>query len=444
MKNGVRYIILIFLALIFVDETSGQNNSLSSYVLNKDVTTNSLSQSSLSTNVVTTIEQDGNGMMWFGTRRGLNSYDSYGFEEYNQEDGIINATITDIRSVGDTLFIGTEKGLCIYDTKRKKASNFFAETDSLVIPDNYIYYISKPIGGKVIFCTKGGTSLYNLKTKEFEIPQIDNYSSDYEVRSIEYVDYDDTWVVATSNGMVVYQEENQSLRHFNYFGNYENTLPSNDLKCLCKVSTEKVFIGTSNGVCMLDARNRVVKRIDLNALTKNKSLKLDISNIIPFTEKEVMISTYTNGIYIYNYHDNTAIHISKFNKTNPLSDNYIYDIYKDEQGSVWVATFTGLNHFENNLAKFSTVSIYGNGSQLSINCFLEMNDDNILVGTESGIKAFNINDKSITDFKTYFNSKENHFDSLYVYNFYMDEDGLIWVGTRNAGLYVYDVKKSHE
>lgn len=441
MKNGVRYIILIFLALIFVDETSGQNNSLSSYVLNKDVTTNSLSQSSLSTNVVTTIEQDGNGMMWFGTRRGLNSYDSYGFEEYNQEDGIINATITDIRSVGDTLFIGTEKGLCIYDTKRKKASNFFAETDSLVIPDNYIYYISKPIGGKVIFCTKGGTSLYNLKTKEFEIPQIDNYSSDYEVRSIEYVDYDDTWVVATSNGMVVYQEENQSLRHFNYFGNYENTLPSNDLKCLCKVSTEKVFIGTSNGVCMLDARNRVVKRIDLNALTKNKSLKLDVSNIIPFTEKEVMISTYTNGIYIYNYHDNTAIHISKFNKTNPLSDNYIYDIYKDEQGSVWVATFTGLNHFENNLAKFSTVSIYGNGSQLSINCFLEMNDDNILVGTESGIKAFNINDKSITDFKTYFNSKENHFDSLYVYNFYMDEDSLIWVGTRNAGLYVYDIKK---
>ena len=112
MTNKVKYIILIFLLLI-IGDMSAQNNSLSSYVLNKDVATNKVSQSYLSTNVVTAIEQDKNGMMWFGTKRGLNSYDSYSFEEYNQTDGIINATITDIRSVGDTLIVGTEKGLCI-------------------------------------------------------------------------------------------------------------------------------------------------------------------------------------------------------------------------------------------------------------------------------------------------------------------------------------------
>lgn len=441
MINNVKHIILIFMVLIFVNESSGQNNSLSSYVLNKDISTNSATKSYLSTNVVTAIDQDKNGMMWFGTRRGLNSYDSYNFEEYNQTDGIINATITDIRSVGDTLFVGTEKGLCIYDIRNKKTTNFFAETDSLAIPDNHIFYITKPINGKVIVCTKGGTSVYDLRTKKFEIPKINNYFPDYEVRSIEYVDCNDSWFVATSNGLVVYQDDNQSLRHYNYIGNYDNTLPNNDLKCMCKISDEMIFIGTSNGVCVLDARNRNIKRIDLNALTRNKSLKLDISNIIPFTDKEVMISTYTNGLYVYNYQDNTAMHISKFNKVNALSENYIYDIYKDEQGTVWVATFTGLNRFENNLAKFSTVSIYENGSMLSINSFLEMQDNNILVGTESGIKVFNVNDKSITDFKTFFNSKENYFESLYVYNFYLDEeDGCIWVGTRNNGLYIYDIK----
>lgn len=440
MTNKVNYIILIFLAFI-IGELSAQNNSLSSYVLNKDIATNKVSQSYLSTNVVTAIEQDKNGMMWFGTKRGLNSYDSYGFEEYNQTDGIINATITDIRSIGDTLFVGTEKGLCIYDIKNKKSTNFFAETDSLVIPDNHIFYISQPINGKVVVCTKGGTSVYDLKAKKFEIPKINNYFPDYEVRSIEYIACNDSWFVATSNGLVVYQDDNQSLRHYNYIGNYDNTLPNNDLKCMCKISDEMIFIGTSNGVCVLDARNRDIKRIDLNALTRNKSLKLDISNIIPFTDNEVMISTYTNGLYIYNYQENTAMHISKFNKVNALSENYIYDIYKDEQGTVWVATFTGLNRFENNLAKFSTVSIYENGSMLSINSFLEMQDNNILVGTESGIKVFNVNDKSITDFKTFFNSKENYFESLYVYNFYLDEeDSCIWVGTRNNGLYIYDIK----
>ncbi len=440
MTNKVNYIILFFLALI-IGDLSAQNNSLSSYVLNKDIATNKVSQSYLSTNVVTAIEQDKNGMMWFGTKRGLNSYDSYSFEEYNQTDGIINATITDIRSVGDTLFVGTEKGLCIYDIKNKKATNFFAETDSLIIPDNHIFHISKPINGKVVICTKGGTSVYDLGLKTFEIPKINNYFPDYEVRYIEHVDHDGSWLVATSNGLVIYHDDNQSLRHLNYFGNYETSLPDNDLKCMCKISDELVFIGTSNGICVFDAKNRNIKRIDLNALTRNKSLKLDVSNIIPFSDNEVMIATYTNGLYVYNYQDNTAMHISKFNKLNAISENYIYDIYKDEQGSVWIATFTDLNRFENNLAKFSTVSIYENGSMLSINCFLEMQNNNILVGTESGIKVFNVDDKSITDFNTYFNSKENHFESLYVYNFYMDEDSCLWVGTRNNGLFIYDIKK---
>ena len=153
-----------------------------------------------------------------------------------------------------------------------------------------------------------------------------------------------------------------------------------------------------------------------------------------------MISTYTNGLYIYNYQDNTASHISKFNTLHPISENYIYDIYKDDQGNIWVATFTGLNRFENNLAKFSTVSIFENCSMLSINYFLEMQDDNILIGTGSGIKVFNINDKSIVDFKTFFNSKDDYFESLYVYSFYHDKDNRIWVGTRNSGLYIYDIE----
>lgn len=205
MTNRVNYIILIFLALV-IGDLSAQNNSLSSYVLNKDIANNKVSQSYLSTNVVTAIEQDKNGMMWFGTKRGLNSYDSYNFEEYNQTDGIINATITDIRSVGDTLFVGTEKGLCIYDVKNKKATNFFAETDSLIIPDNHIYHISKPVNGKVVICTKGGTSVYELGTKTFEIPKINNYFPDYEVRHIEYVEHDESWLVATSNGLVIYRD----------------------------------------------------------------------------------------------------------------------------------------------------------------------------------------------------------------------------------------------
>lgn len=439
MKKKIRYIVAS-LILILTFDISGQDAGLtSSYVLNKNIATNTFS-SNLSSNIVTSIDQDENGMMWFGTKRGLNSYDSYSFEEYNQMDGIINATITDIRSVGDTLFIGTEKGLCIYDVKNKCATNFFAETDSLVIANNHIFYISKPINGKIHICTKGGTSIYNLRTKEFNIPKINNYFPKYEVHHIEYIPYDDSWLIATSDGLVIYQDDKQTLRHLYSIKDVVNTLPDNNLRCMFKADEKSVFIGTSDGLCVYDVETNDIRRIDLNSLIDNRSPKLDVSNIIRLDDDELMISTYTNGIYVYNYLENTAVHISKFDKKDAISENYIFDIFKDEQGQIWIATFTGLNRFENNLAKFSTISIYENGSMQSINYFLEMNDGNILVGTESGIKVFNVNDESVVDFKTFFNSKENYFESIYVYSFYLDKDSCLWVGTRNSGLYLYDIK----
>ena len=192
MSTKIKNILFVLFIILFSD-LYGEKNSMSSYVLNKDIATSNFSNSYLSSNIVTAIAQDNNGMMWFGTKLGLNSFDSYNFEEYNQIDGIINATITDIQLVGDTLFVGTEKGLCIYDINNKVVTNYFAETDSLILPNNHIYSISEPINNKVTICTKGGTSVFDLKTRKFYIPKINNYFPDYEVRCVEYMEYDDSW-----------------------------------------------------------------------------------------------------------------------------------------------------------------------------------------------------------------------------------------------------------
>ena len=436
MVKHIAFLIVVILS--FTDEAMGQSDALASYYLDKNVGNMNSSKIHLSTSIVTAISQDDNGMMWFGTKSGLNSYDSYSFEEYNQADGIINAAITDIRPVGDTLFIGTERGLCIYDMKNKKTTNYFTETDSIILPDNYIYYISEPVNGRVTICTKKGTTVYDLKTKDFYVPKINNYFPDYEVRSIKYMQEYDIWWIATSNGLVSYQDHNQSVRHYYCIKDIKNTLSDDDIRCL-HVVDDKLFVGTADGITLFDIAGREVERIDLNILTNYYSSRIDVSRIISFSDDEIMISTYSDGLYIYNYKDRTAIHISKFDRRYAISENYIYDIFKDDNGTVWVATFSGLNRFENNLAKFHTISIFEKGLVLSITYFLELQNDNILVGTESGVKVFNANDESIKDFRTFFNAKKDYFESLYVYSFYLHSDSMLWVGTRNNGLYIYDI-----
>lgn len=439
MTGNLKYCLLILLSLFALTKTAAQNNTLSSYVVNKKFATN-VSSSRLSSNVVTAIAQDENGMMWFGTKRGLNSFDSYNFEEYNQFDDIINATITDILPVGDTLFIGTERGLCIYDTKNRKATNFFSSEEMSVLPDNHIYNIGKPVNGRVTICTKSGTSVYDLKKKTFYIPKVSGYFPEYEVRDIMYIDYDGSWRLATSNGLVSYHEENHSISHYYYIKDVQNSLPDNSLRCMHKISDSVIFVGTSNGLCKFNAIDNEIKRINLNELTSYKSSRIDISKIISFNDEEIMISTYTDGLYIYNIENEDVTYISKFAFNKAISDNYVFDIYKDQNGSVWVATFTDLNRIENKLANFSTITIPNKNTTLSINYFLEMPDNKILVGTDSGIKIFNIEDLSITDFQSYFNSKEDYFESLYVYSFFLDKEQYLWVGTRSNGAYVYDIK----
>src|SRR5881397_3767656 len=73
----------------------------------------------LSNNAVTSIYQDHNGFMWFGTYDGLNRYDGYNFRVFRN-------IIGDTTSLGDNhvstiegdinhnLWIGCEKGVFIY------------------------------------------------------------------------------------------------------------------------------------------------------------------------------------------------------------------------------------------------------------------------------------------------------------------------------------------
>src|SRR3954465_8238761 len=77
-------------------------------------------QQGLSNNSVQCIYQDHNGLMWFGTYDGLNSYDGYGFRVFRN-------TINDTGSIphnyiyaihedrNNNLWVGTGQGVAVYN-----------------------------------------------------------------------------------------------------------------------------------------------------------------------------------------------------------------------------------------------------------------------------------------------------------------------------------------
>ena len=111
MKFELKYLLLFVLFLPF--SVKGQNNPKLAF--QKLTTSHGLSHST-----VYAITQDHKGFMWFGTREGLNRYDSYKIKTYYADkhgsNGLTSNHITALESgLGDTLLIGTANGLHLYD-----------------------------------------------------------------------------------------------------------------------------------------------------------------------------------------------------------------------------------------------------------------------------------------------------------------------------------------
>ena len=93
----------------------------------------------LSSNTVRALLQDRKGFVWLGTSRGLNRYDGHRIVQLYQTRAL---SVTAMAECGDTLWVGTDNGLFLYDQR----------TDSI--------WKFKPKGKKV---TDGAMNVSDLK-----------------------------------------------------------------------------------------------------------------------------------------------------------------------------------------------------------------------------------------------------------------------------------------
>jgi ligand-binding sensor domain-containing protein len=92
----------------------------------------------LSSSRVQSIVQDSRGFMWFGTTKGLNRYDGYGFTVYRHRSGDStslagNDALTIYEDAQKTLWIGTPAGLSRYDREHDAFRNYLVAGDTVQV-----------------------------------------------------------------------------------------------------------------------------------------------------------------------------------------------------------------------------------------------------------------------------------------------------------------------
>src|SRR5690606_18766311 len=104
-------------------------------------------------NTVYAIAQDQKGCMWFGTREGLNRYDSDKIKNYYIPDSKLGGSANKISSLlwhHSLLYIGTDNGLYLYDAKTDRLQ------ESRVFPDKPIILFLYEQRGDIYIGTVAG------------------------------------------------------------------------------------------------------------------------------------------------------------------------------------------------------------------------------------------------------------------------------------------------
>ena len=406
-----------------------------SYKFKNLSTANGLSQST-----VIAIHQDVLGQMWLGTRDGLNKYDGHNFILFKNDPldslSISNNDILSIEESKDgNIWVGTYNGLNLYNPQKNTFKRFFHQNNKSSLSNNTIWCI-KEIKNEIWLGTSNGLTIYNKDTNNFKVI----YHSSQEATSLvnNYV----LSILETKNGDIfigtakglskLVSRKNDAFKFKNYsVFNKKTNLFIQDIK---EDEHGQLWIGTKNyGLVKFDVNSS--NSISLLNEAKYKDIGKDV-RALDFDHKGALwVGTYDGVVVIQTG--------EKIVRPRDISNlDKVKSVYTDKNGSVWIGTYyKGVNIWDISNSNFTNLNQNSIETALSFNAIGSMASDankNIYFGTEGGgITVFN----SLTRQTRFINKKNSvELNSDNIKSLYLAEDGLLWIGTFTDGMSCYNTK----
>ncbi|MDT0677899.1 two-component regulator propeller domain-containing protein [Autumnicola musiva] len=391
----------------------------------------------LSHSTVYDIAQDENGLMWFGTREGLNSFNGKEIQSfYHQEKdktSLINNQINTIEALSDGLYIGTFEGLDRFLPETHSfehiLNNSVGSVNSIIETNIHDIYAGTTKG--LFKITPEGKKYHYLKDKT--IVDIESFKSN-------------VYIIALNQSLLLINNFGEIIKK--YKPPVDSNPPSNPdsniytINCLFKDRWDNIWLGTSIGLFLFDPQEDTFQHIPIG--NTNRIEAEVIRSIDQDKSGRLWLGT-ESGIFIYNSKEEKVVHYSQSFSSQPetLSDKSIYSIFISDEEITWIGTyFGGVNYTSPESLGIQQVlpSDYKNSiSGKAISQIIKTKKGEIWIGTEDGgISIYNPSTEKFSFLKTSDGLSSNNIHALEE-----DDSGYIWIGTFLGGLNRFD-KKSGE
>lgn len=396
----------------------------------------------LSQNSVLAITQDHQGFIWFGTRSGLNRYDSKRFVTYRAngaQKGSLssNYILSLLADSQKNLWVGSRNGVNRYrpeDDSFEKIA--FEKEPGKEVYINYLFEDSK----KRIWATTSN-SVYIINDTKKPVLNVFAPLAGWQL-GIVYVVFEDSknniWLGA-ANGLYRLTPNGNAydVKTYRHDAGNSNGLADHSITSITEDKKNQLWIGSVNGGLHLYNREKD-QFVHFKHGGPASLINDHIRKLLPDNQNRLWIGT-QEGLSVL---DISTLQFENFTnepgQQQSLSQNSIHSLFMDNAGTVWVGTFFGgVNSYS---PYFNHFSVYNNNSDSFrlnnnvISSIVEDHKGNILIGTEGG--GLNYCDTR-TGKVAYFTNDAARTGSLgsnLVKVIYKDKQNDIWIGTHGGGL----------
>ena len=314
-----KFILLLFIVSVYIH--------LSAKVYNYTM------RDGLASNTIDYIEQDSEGFLYFCTDRGLSIFDGTSFQTYDnpKNTSLFSNKVSSIVEVDSMhlLIASEDKGLFLFDKLLGEIS---------VIPNSEILQITslfKDSSGRIWIGLKNGqvgyidNFLYFLQGREkIEYKEITmNFE---EVNAIYELDgY--IWILSECGSIYMLQKKEDQVDIEKVIVGDETL----DLYVLQPIESDRILVGTSNGIRILRKVNRQWCDDQISILSHSKIRSMALK------ENNVYIGTEGNGLYTWNISQGLEFQTSTLRRHQEVGLDFIISMKVDKVGSLWVGSWLG-------------------------------------------------------------------------------------------------------
>jgi len=409
----------------------------------------------LSESNVQCIIQDRKGLLWFGTRDGLNRFNGYDFTVYNYNENdpstvssnYINCLFEDS---GGRIWVGTNSnGVCYYDYDNDNFTRIGSiGNHEQKLANTTVWDILGDENGNIWIATLDG--LFRFCTTEQKI--VDHFQKsgtpgslvDNNIRSLALDIAGNLWMGTDDGGICMFNRQGNTFMCFGNNPDDAGSISSNHIRKIFIESDSILWIGTTDrGVNRLNMRTLRNTRY---AISSNHGEDVNEPLVTGFSAADngkIWISTENQGLKLLDPASKEVITFLKSSySTNSIASNSLVTLFKDRDGIIWTgAVGYGVAYFfpnKHGVKRFQHIPFDNSTvSHNNIRSFYEDRQGNIWVGTDGG--GIDIFDPDwVKQGSIHKKSPDVNFSSNVAMYMQSDSYGNVWIATWGDGLIQYN------